>query len=719
MDLSVVVQETMKSPLRQDSSKIHPDNEGSLQDLDMKDPSFLDRFILHPDGRIHVTRTILLLFALLYISATVPFYMGFVYSPISSADMVVDIFFIFDFIMNFFTGYHLEGENRIVMDFKSTSLMYVKSPWALLDFITSVPFDWFGASFGGVDIQFIKILKSLRVSKMLRLSHVVKGDAMEEIEDVLMSSSSTRFFLKILNILMVMGFILHWTSCCWHFAAYHSGKANWISTYFETEDLEEVSISARYQASFYWACTTMTTVGFGDITPTASSGGEQVVATCAVIIGAALYGILVGEMVSIVGDVDENNKQYHLKMDSILSYMMQKQFPRDLQKKIKRYYRRYFRAVSALDEKKVFKDLSNQLKREVRNFMVGGIIFQHQLFKNFTPHQFLDLTNMVHTDFFDADDEIVSLGDEIEFVCIVSSGDLQKRSSTGVCLEALTTGGSVGEEALRVSAPKPRVRFKYSVHSMTVCEMLVFPTSELWDVYTAANSESRPATAEKRRKSSAGGNKVTYFSSPQGVELQDGQQDGQQDAQSALQRKASERKLEKSSPGRNKLKGSGFFSSPSSRSIEQNGQQDGQSTLQRKASGPNGGQNGGEKIDVRRISAADKLRKAVSAKKVIDLRELKKALDGGTEKRISGSRSLEKILLSPTCAEKSAASSWKEMESLKAQMDQLSADFQTMNHIVRSNNALLQSLLDMHKKDETRPVNYAEDLTQIDEFESA
>ena len=101
-------------------------------------------------------------------------------------------------------------------------------------------------------------------------------------------------------------------------------------------------------------------------------------ASVALVIGGALYGILVGNMVSMVSDVDAHTQVYHERMDAILCYMQQRKFPEELQRKIKRYYRRYFNAKSALDEKTVMADLSSKLKDDVAHYMLDELVFDNR-----------------------------------------------------------------------------------------------------------------------------------------------------------------------------------------------------------------------------------------------------------------------------------------------------------------------------------------------------
>ena len=58
----------------------------------------------------------------------------------------------------------------------------------------------------------------------------------------------------------------------------------------------------QYLASVYWAVTTMTTVGYGDIAPVTDS--ERIFTVFAMIVGGGFYGYVVAQATRIVMDFD-------------------------------------------------------------------------------------------------------------------------------------------------------------------------------------------------------------------------------------------------------------------------------------------------------------------------------------------------------------------------------------------------------------------------------
>ena len=173
----------------------------------------------------------------------------------------------------------------------------------------------------------------------------------------------------------------------------------------------------------YWSCMTMSTVGYGDILPFTDT--ERMFAICAMVVGAGIYGLLIGSLVSIVTNTDANTRLYNERMGSILSYMGQRHFPGPLQRKIKNFYRNYFTTRSAFDEQTVLAELPAKFKNEVAMFLLNDLVFQSDLFQDLGAHHLPLLAKIINPVFYEAEDIMVYLYDEITDIHIISAGTAQ------------------------------------------------------------------------------------------------------------------------------------------------------------------------------------------------------------------------------------------------------------------------------------------------------
>merc|ERR1719331_2231185 len=130
--------------------------------------------------------------------------------PFRVWEFVINVYFIFDFIINFFVAYHDEmGE--LVMRQGRIATNYLKT-WALFDFIASVPIDWILLLVNGSDegdgkglgstkmfrmMRILRFVRMVRIAKMSRYAHLV-----EQFEQTL-EEPMTLFFWHILQLLFV------------------------------------------------------------------------------------------------------------------------------------------------------------------------------------------------------------------------------------------------------------------------------------------------------------------------------------------------------------------------------------------------------------------------------------------------------------------------------------------------------------------------------------
>ena len=77
----------------------------------------------------------------------------------------------------------------------------------------------------------------------------------------------------------------------------------------------QASVTTRYVASIYWAFTTMTTVGYGDIVVTTTL--ETGFCIVGMLIGATVFGYIVGNVSVMMENLDMKSAVRTQKMDRV------------------------------------------------------------------------------------------------------------------------------------------------------------------------------------------------------------------------------------------------------------------------------------------------------------------------------------------------------------------------------------------------------------------
>lgn len=73
-------------------------------------------------------------------------------------------------------------------------------------------------------------------------------------------------------------------------------------------DVQEMNSSDKYLTSIYWTVTTITTVGYGDVS--ISTNLERVFCIALMVLGVVAFGLLSGSLTNILSNYDVTNAQF-------------------------------------------------------------------------------------------------------------------------------------------------------------------------------------------------------------------------------------------------------------------------------------------------------------------------------------------------------------------------------------------------------------------------
>ncbi len=139
------------------------------------------------------------------------------------------------------------GDEAGPADALSVRLKHMVSPAALIDLFAVLPFYMMLSGLGGpADMRFLRIVRLLRVLKLTRYSAAF--DTLMEVCRSNARSLAAAFFLLIVVMLIAA-----------------------TGMYFFERDAQPVAF-ANIPSSMWWAFSTLTTVGYGDVTPITAAG---------------------------------------------------------------------------------------------------------------------------------------------------------------------------------------------------------------------------------------------------------------------------------------------------------------------------------------------------------------------------------------------------------------------------------------------------------------
>lgn len=270
-----------------------------------------DRFLNYWDG--------MQAFCLVYIAIVLPFTSaGFVKEENDTSsvwfwwEVLVDAYFVADVVLRFRVGY-LNPRGHLETGKWKVAKRYLRR-WFLIDFVACLPVRYVemiaGSDGTGSKLRGLKIVRLVRLGKMLRLRHlqmlVKRATMMFDVPGLW-----TTFRLS--SLVVAVMYMAHITACIWYYIGDGEQRIDdelvlygWRRSETDHHGLEwtdNVHWSTIYLDCFYFAVTTLTTVGYGDRSPHTDT--EKWVVCMIEIAGTFSFGLMAGTLTTIIAEATE------------------------------------------------------------------------------------------------------------------------------------------------------------------------------------------------------------------------------------------------------------------------------------------------------------------------------------------------------------------------------------------------------------------------------
>lgn len=113
-------------------------------------------------------------------------------------------------------------------------------------------------------------------------------------------------FYELFAIMLKMVCVAHIYACIWHYISFQQNQEN-EDSWIISMNLINSSWYQRYLYSFYWALTTMVTVGYGDITP--KNSYETIFCSFAILTGTLVFGYSFNRIGTLLTNQDERDQE--------------------------------------------------------------------------------------------------------------------------------------------------------------------------------------------------------------------------------------------------------------------------------------------------------------------------------------------------------------------------------------------------------------------------
>uniref|UniRef100_A0A3Q2WGR6 Ion transport domain-containing protein n=1 Tax=Haplochromis burtoni TaxID=8153 RepID=A0A3Q2WGR6_HAPBU len=279
---------------------------------------------------------------------------GYTCNPLNVADLMVDVLFIVDIIINLRTTY-VDQNDEVVTQPSQIAKHYIKG-WFPIDLFAAIPFDLL--IFRSSSDECLNFKSCSLLTRLLRLVRVArKLDRYSEY------GAAVLFLLMCTFVL-----IAHWLACMWYaigFVERPYTETGWLDNlaeqlgkaYNETDSSSGPSVKDKYVTALYFTLSSLTSVGFGNVSPNTNS--EKMFSICVMVIGSLMYASIFGNVSAIIQRLYTGTTRYHTQMLRVKEFIRFHQIPGSLRQRLEEYFQHAWTYTNGIDMNAVSKQNGN------------------------------------------------------------------------------------------------------------------------------------------------------------------------------------------------------------------------------------------------------------------------------------------------------------------------------------------------------------------------
>lgn len=343
------------------------------------------------------------------------------YIPPMGVEVLVDLTISAVSLVNLYLHFvHHEKNFKNLQDWLSLSVF--------LDILCVLPFSIVALLFEDPSFQWLMVINLLSVRHIKNIKKFMDG--FPAIQPVT---------YRLAPLLVVMPLLVHIMSCGW--IALGSGTIG--------PDPDPV---LTYVRAVYWAFTTLTTVGYGDIS--AKTIGQMLYCCVTQVLGVGIFGYILSNVAGILARSDAAREHHMDNLDKVETYMNLHHIPNHLREKIRMYYHYMWMNKKGYQDDSLLADLPSKIQSELLLHINRGIVEKVPFLKGANSEMLGELMNQLKTKVFVPSEKIFKIDEKGDALYFIQSGEVEIITRDGNVIATLSDGAFFGEMALISDKPR-------------------------------------------------------------------------------------------------------------------------------------------------------------------------------------------------------------------------------------------------------------------------
>nr|XP_040136604.1 potassium voltage-gated channel subfamily H member 3 isoform X3 [Ictidomys tridecemlineatus] len=234
------------------------------------------------------------------------------------------------------------------------------------------------------------------------------------------------------------------------------------------------SLRSAYITSLYFALSSLTSVGFGNVS--ANTDTEKIFSICTMLIGALMHAVVFGNVTAIIQRMYARRFLYHSRTRDLRDYIRIHRIPKPLKQRMLEYFQATWAVNNGIDTTELLQSLPDELRADIAMHLHKEVL-QLPLFEAASRGCLRALSLALRPAFCTPGEYLIHQGDALQALYFVCSGSMEVLKG-GTVLAILGKGDLIGCE---LPQREQVVKANADVKGLTYCVLQCLQLAGLHD----------------------------------------------------------------------------------------------------------------------------------------------------------------------------------------------------------------------------------------------